>query len=129
MKTIFNFYLLYEDEDDSYEDLLTGIETEDLIYLTLQAGDYVVLPDDENSEFIVSKVVKNISNHQIDIYVSKLKGAEEIFGELETFASKTLQTMFDSIKANIDDINKDKIEDTKETYLEDVSYEEMKENK
>lgn len=129
MKTIFNFYLLYEELDDSYEDLITGIETEDSIYLTLQAGDYVVLPDDENSEFIVSKVVKNISNHQIDIYVSKLKGAEEMFDELETFASKTLQTMFDSIKANIDEINKDKIEDTKETYLKDVSYEEMKEDK
>lgn len=128
MKTTFNFYLLYEDMDDDYEDLLTGIESENSIYLTLQTGDYIVIPNNDESEFIISKIVKNLSKQQIDVYVSKLKGAEEMFEDLESFASKTLQTMFDSIKANIDEISKDKTEDNKGTYLKDIKYEEMKED-
>lgn len=128
MKTTFNFYLLYEDMDDNYEDLLTGIESEDLIYLTLQAGDYIVIPNNQESEFAITKIIKNLDKREIDIYVSKIKGAEELFGELESFASKTLQTMFDSIKANIDEIGKDRPEESRGTYLKDIKYEEMKED-
>lgn len=127
MKVLVNFYLLSEDIDDSYEDLAEGIETDNQMYLSLQTGDVVIIPDNEESEFVISRIVKDLSKHQMDIYVSKLKGAEEIFDELENFASKTLQTMFDSIKANIDDIGKDKVEDNKGIYLKDVKFSEIKE--
>lgn len=127
MKVLVNFYLLSEDIDDSYEDLAEGIETDNQMYLSLQTGDVVIIPDNEQSEFVISRIVKDLSKHQMDIYVSKLKGAEEIFDELENFASKTLQTMFDSIKANIDDIGKDKVEDNKGIYLKDVKFSEIKE--
>lgn len=128
MKVLVNFYLLSEDVDDSYEDLVEGIEADNPMYLSLQTGDIVVLPDNNDLEFVISKIVKNLSNQQIDVYVSKLKGAEEIFDELESFASKTLQTMFDSIKANIDDIGKDKVEDKKGIYLKEINFKELDEN-
>lgn len=128
MKVLVNFYLLSEDVDDSYEDLVEGIEADNPIYLSLQTGDIVVLPDNNDLEFVISKIVKNLSSQQIDVYVSKLKGAEEIFDELETFASKTLQTMFDSIKANIDDIGKDKVEEKKGIYLKEIKFKELDEN-
>lgn len=128
MKVLVNFYLLLEDIDGSYEELSQGIQTDNQMYLSLQTGDVVVLPDNEDSEFVISKIVKNLSKQQIDVYVSKLRGAEEIFDELESFASKTLQTMFDSIKANIDDIGRDKVEEKKDTYLKDVKYKELDEN-
>lgn len=128
MKVLVNFYLLSEDVDDSYEDLVEGIEADNPMYLSLQTGDVVVLPDNNDLEFVISKIVKNLSNQQIDVYVSKLKGAEEIFDELESFASKTLQTMFDSIKANIDDIGKDKVEEKKGIYLKEIKFKELDEN-
>lgn len=128
MKVLVNFYLLSEDVDDSYEDLVEGIEADNPMYLSLQTGDVVVLPDNNDLEFVISKIVKNLSNQQIDVYVSKLKGAEEIFDELESFASKTLQTMFDSIKANIDDIGKDKVEEKKGLYLKEIKFKELDEN-
>lgn len=128
MKVLVNFYLLSEDVDDSYEDLVEGIEADNPMYLSLQTGDVVVLPDNNDLEFVISKIVKNLSSQQIDVYVSKLKGAEEIFDELESFASKTLQTMFDSIKANIDDIGKDKVEEKKGIYLKEIKFKELDEN-
>ncbi|WML33994.1 hypothetical protein [Clostridium sp. OS1-26] len=128
MKVLVNFYLLSEDVDDSYEDLVEGIEADNPIYLSLQTGDVVVLPGNNDLEFVISKIVKNLSNQQMDVYVSKLKGAEEIFDELESFASKTLQTMFGSIKASIDDIGKDKAEDKKGIYLKEIKFKELDEN-
>lgn len=128
MKVLVNFYLLSEDLEDSYEDLVEGIEADNPMYLSLQTGDIVVLPDNDDLEFVISKIVKNLSNQQIDVYVSKLKGAEEIFDELESIASKTLQTMFDSIKANIDDIGKNKVEEKKDIYLKEIKFKELDEN-
>lgn len=132
VKVIVNFYLLPDNDEGDYEELTTGIRTENIMYLTLQSGDAIILPKDENTEFTVDKVVKNFYNGEIDIYVSKPKDASEIFGELESFANNTLKTMFDSLKinlSNIDTVEEKEEEKKKEAYLEDVKYIEVDKDK
>jgi len=132
MKTIVNFYLLSDNEEGNYEKLTTGIRTENIMYLTLQSGDVIILPKDDSTQFTVDKIVKNFYNGEIDIYVSKTRDAGELFEELESFANNTLKTMFDSLKtnfSNIDTIEEKDEEDNKEVYLKNVKYIEVDEDK
>lgn len=132
MKVIVNFYLVSDNEEGDYEKLTTGIRTENLMYLTLQSGDVIILPRDDSTQFTVDKVVKNFYNGEIDIYVSRTKDASELFEEIESFANNTLKTMFDSLKtnlSNIDTIGEKDEEDNKEVYLNNVKYIEVDKDK
>lgn len=125
MKPIVNFYLLSDTQEGDYDDLTTGIKTENLIYLTLQSGDRVILPTDDSTEYTIDKIVKNLNSGEIDIYVSRTKEVNEIFQEIESFANNTLKTMFDSLKtnlSNIDTIEEEDEGDKKEVYLKNVKY-------
>lgn len=132
MKVVVNFYLLSDSQEGDYEKLTTGIRTENLMYLTLQSGDIIMLPSDDSTQFTVDKVVKNFYNGEIDIYVSKTKEASELFEEIESFANSTLKTMFDSLKtnfSNIDTIEEKEEEKDKGVYLNNVKYIEVDKDK
>jgi hypothetical protein len=132
MKAIVNFYLLPDNEEDDYEELTTGIRTDNIMYLTLQSGDVIILPKDDSTQFTVDKIVKNFYNGEIDIYVSKTKEVNELFEEIESFANNTLKTMIDSLKtnfSNIDTIEASDEKDDKEVYLKNVKYIEVDKDK
>jgi hypothetical protein len=133
MKIIVNFYLLSDDQEGNYEELTTGIKTDNLMYLTLQPGNVIILPKDDSTQFTVDKVVKNFYNGEIDIYISKAKDVSELFEEIESFANNTLKTMFDSLKTNFSNIDTieepDEDEDSKEVYLNNVKYIEVDKDK
>lgn len=132
MKVVVNFYLLSDSQEGDYEKLTTGIRTENLMYLTLQSGDIIMLPSDDSTQFTVDKVVKNFYNGEIDVYVSKTKEASELFEEIESFANSTLKTMFDSLKTNfpnIDTIEEKEEEKDKGVYLNNVKYIEVDKDK
>lgn len=132
MKTIVNFYLLSDEQEGDYEELTTGIKTDNLMYLTLQAGNVIIPPTDDSTEFVVDKIVKNFYNGEIDIYVSETKDVGELFEEIESFANNTLKTMFDSLKANLsnlDTIEEPDEEKNKEVYLKNVKYIEVDKDK
>ncbi|KZL88774.1 hypothetical protein [Clostridium magnum] len=132
MKAIVNFYLLSDNQEGDYEELTTGIRTDNIMYLTLQSGDVIILPRDDSTQFTVDKIVKNFYNGEIDIYVSKTKEVNELFEEIESFANNTLKTMIDSLKtnfSNIDTIEASDEEDNKEVYLKNVKYVEVDKDK
>lgn len=133
MKTIVNFYLLSDDQEGDYEELTTGIKTDNLMYLTLQPGNVIILPTDDSTQFTVDKIVKSFYDGEMDIYISKAKDASELFEEIESFANNTLKTMFDSLKtsfSNIDTIEEpEEEEDSKEVYLKNVKYIEVDKDK
>lgn len=131
MKTIVNFYLLSDDQNGDYEELTTGIKTDNLMYLTLQSGNVIILPTDDSTQFTVDKVVKNFYDGEIDIYISKAKDVSELFEEIESFANNTLKTMFDSLKTNFSNIDsiEEPEEDNKEVYLKNVKYIEVDKDK
>ena len=133
MKTLVNFYLSSDEKEGDYEKLTTGIKTDNLMYLTLQAGNQIILPTDDSTQFTVDKIIKNFYNGEIDIYVSKSQDASELFEEIESFANNTLKTMFDSLKtsiSNIDTIGEpEEDDDSKEVYLKNVKYIEVDKDK
>jgi acylphosphatase len=132
MKVIVNFYLLSDNQDGDYDDLTTGIKTENIMYLTLQSGDQVILPTGDSTQYTIDKIVKNLHSGEIDIYVSTTKEVNEIFQEIESFANNTLKTMFDSLKtnlSNIDTIEEEDEEDKKDVYLKNVKYIEVDKDK
>lgn len=133
MKIIVNLYLLSGDEEGAFEELATGIKTDNLMYLTLQTGNVIIAPTDDTTQFVVERVVKNFYNGEIDIYVSKAKEVDELFEEIESFANNTLKTMIDSLKANLSNIETidepDKDECNKDLYLKNVKYIEVDKDK
>jgi hypothetical protein len=133
MKTIVNFYLLSDEQEGDYEELNTGIKTDNLMYLTLQPGNVIILPKDDSTQFTVDKIVKNFYNGEIDIYISKAKDVGELFEEIESFANNTLKTMFDSLKTNFSNIDTieepEEEEDSKAVYLKNVEYIEVDKDK
>lgn len=133
MRTTINFYLASDEGEDSFEDLATGIKTDNPMYLTLQAGDIIVPPTDDSIELVVDKVIKNFYSGEMDVYVSKMKDAGELFEEIESFANNTLKTMFDSLKVNLSNLDigeePEPEEDNKKVYLKNVKYEEVDKDK
>lgn len=133
MKIIVNLYLLSGDDEGDFEELATGIKTDNLMYLTLQTGNVIIAPTDDSTQFVVERVVKNFYNGEIDIYVSKAKEVDELFEEIESFANNTLKTMIDSLKANLSNIETidepDKDECNKDLYLKNVKYIEVDKDK
>lgn len=95
MNFIVNFYSLI---DDTYEQVIEEIETDNIMYMTVQSGDTVVIPTLGDTEYFVEKVVKKFYNKELDIYISKIKDEDEILEEVKTIANRTIKTMFDSFK-------------------------------
>ncbi|MBC2581385.1 hypothetical protein [Clostridium sp. DJ247] len=110
MKTIINFYLALEENEDLYADFENGIETDNPMYLTLQAGDTIISPKEEKTEYVVDKIVKNFYDEKLEVYISRTKSNTEILDEIGVIANKTLQTMLDSFKDVFGEL--DKNEDT-----------------
>jgi HJR/Mrr/RecB family endonuclease len=98
MNFIVNFYSYLEDTYDSYEEVIQGIETDNIMYLTAQIGDIVVVPTLGECEYVVEKVVKKFFNKELDIYISKVKSPDQLMEEVKTVANKTIRTMLDSFK-------------------------------
>ena len=117
MRNIVNFYVLSGDEDGSFDELATGIKTDNVMYLTLQTGNIIIPPIDDDTEYVVDKIVKNFYSGEIDIYVSETKDVDELFGEIESFANNTLKTMIDSLKANLSNIEAIEESDTEEEMM------------
>jgi hypothetical protein len=106
MKTLINFYISSGENDNSYEDLVTGIETDNPMYLTLQTGDTIILPKEKDVEFMVNELVKDFSREELDVYVSRIKSNDEIIDELGLIANKTIQSMLDSFKGVFSELDK-----------------------
>jgi hypothetical protein len=120
------------DEKDSFSELVTGIKTDNPMYLTLQVGNVIVPPTDDSLELIVEKVIKNFFTGELDVYVSQIKDVGELFEEIESFANNTLKTMFDSLKTNLSNIDiieeRETDRDNKGTYLNNIKYVELDKN-
>lgn len=106
MKTLINFYISSGENDNSYEDLVTGIETDNPMYLTLKTGDTIILPKEKDVEFMVNELVKDFSREELDVYVSRIKSNDEIIDELGVIANKTIQSMLDSFKGVFSELDK-----------------------
>jgi hypothetical protein len=106
MKTLINFYISSGENDNSYEDLVTGIETDNPMYLTLKTGDTIILPKEKDVEFMVNELVKDFSREELDVYVSRIKSNDEIIDELGLIANKTIQSMLDSFKGVFSELDK-----------------------
>lgn len=89
---------VYSFIDDTYEQVIQEIETDNIMYLTVQSGDNVVIPTLGECEYIVEKVVKKFHNKELDIYIMKIKNEEEFIEEVRTIANRTMKTVFDSFK-------------------------------
>lgn len=133
MSIVVNFYMQSEEIEDTYEELVTGVGADNPLYLSLQTGDMIILPNNEESEFVIDRIVKNLCSGEMDVYVSTSKDVGEFLEEMGNFANNTLKTMFSTLKANIPDLDND--EDQKEIinkaekYLNDVKYEELDKDK
>ncbi|MCT8975339.1 hypothetical protein N4T77_01880 [Clostridium sp. CX1] len=133
MNPIVNFYLISEDEEDSFEELAVGIKSDNSMYFTLQVQDTVIPPNDESTQYTVAKIVKNFYSGEMDVYLSKTKNPDELLEEIGSFANETLKTMFGSLNINIQDLgigeeprnshNKD------DKYVKEAIYEEIPSDK
>lgn len=110
MNMTINFYVMLDGNMSVYNKLGNEIKTDNPMYITLQAGDVIIAPED-NTEYVVVKTVKNLYKEELDIYISKIKSKDEIMDEIEDFANKTIKTMLDSIKYTFDfeEDNKDNL--------------------
>lgn len=126
MNPIVNFYLVSEGQEDSFEELAVGIKADNTMYLTLQTQDIIVLPNSDGTQYRVSKIVKDFSSGEMDVYLSKAKVVEELFEEIGAFANETLRNMFGSIKINVLDSD---VEKEDKQFLKEVIYEEEQEDK
>lgn len=106
MKVVVNFYILSDENEDNYQELITGIKTENPMYLTLQSGDTIVSPKEENVEYIVNEIVKDFYKEELNIYISKVKSNGEILDEIGQIANKTIQSMLDSFKDVFTELDK-----------------------
>jgi hypothetical protein len=98
MNFIVNFYSCLDENYDSFEEIIQGIETDNIMYLTTQIGDIVVVPTLGECEYIVKKVVKKFYNKELDIYVSKVKSQDQLIDEANTSTNSTIIRMFDSVR-------------------------------
>lgn len=98
MNFIVNFYSCLDENYDSFEEIIQGIETDNIMYLTTQIGDSVVVPTLGECEYIVKKVVKKFYNKELDIYVSKVKSQDQLIDEANTSTNSTIIRMFDSVR-------------------------------
>ncbi|BAH07104.1 hypothetical protein CKR_2053 [Clostridium kluyveri NBRC 12016] len=97
MEIIVNFYIISDDILETSKEFHSQIKTTNPIYLTLQSGDSII-PEDNSGEYAVVRTIKDLHKGELDVYISKLKSKDEIMNEIEDFTSKTIKSIFDSIK-------------------------------
>ncbi|WP_446899133.1 hypothetical protein ACSVC9_04340 [Clostridium sp. LBM24168] len=97
MDTTVNFYMI---EDYDLGDVLEpyeSIKSDNQAYFNLKPGDTIILKED-NIEYSVVKVVKNLHAGKLNIYIDKIKSKEEIMDDIEELANKTLKNVLESLK-------------------------------
>ncbi|APM39598.1 hypothetical protein [Clostridium kluyveri] len=97
MEITVNFYIISDDILETSKEFHSQIKTTNPIYLTLQSGDSIILGDN-SGEYAVVRTIKNLHKGELDVYISKLKSKDEIMNEIEDFTSKTIKSIFESIK-------------------------------
>ncbi|MCI1944374.1 hypothetical protein [Clostridium luticellarii] len=96
-----NFYTVLDEEPGELKKFHSKVKSDNPIYLNLQAGD-IIISEQDNLEYVVVKIIKNLYKKELDVYITGVKSKEEIMDEIENLANKTIKSVLESIKDTLD---------------------------
>lgn len=101
MDTTVNFYMMADYDSGNILKPYESIKSDNQMYFNLKPDDTIILKDD-NMEYSVVKVIKNLHAGELNIYINRIKSKEEVMDDIEELANKTLKSVLESLKETLE---------------------------